>query len=432
MAAVRFGLVKEVVAMAFDTVRTNKMRSGLTVLGIVIGITAIVGMTALIRGFDQSMRDLFATIGPNTIFIQRFGITDLANNEVRELLKRPNLTVSDARALEEQATTLQYVDLELGGSIGPAVQQRVFYRTLKTRPVLVLGTSEFFAEGTRIPFQTGRFFNGTELQYRKNVVVLAYGPYQRLFGEIGTDPIGKTVRVGSERFEVVGAFGKRPTPGGFSLNADDFVVIPNTTYQRVYGLRVARVGNLGTISNIQISVVPREGVSAQAAMDEVQRIMRVRHGLKLDQPDDFDMFTQDSILKLYERVSQAILFALVVISSIALMVGGIGVMAIMSISVTERTREIGVRKALGARRVEILFQFLMEASFLTSLGGILGIAFGSGIGLAIHLVSGFPVSLPWWSFAIGLGFSAAVGLFFGMYPAFKASRLDPIEALRYE
>jgi putative ABC transport system permease protein len=432
MATIRFGLVKEVVAMAFDTVRTNKMRSGLTVLGIVIGITAIVGMTALIRGFDQSMRDLFATIGPNTIFIQRFGITDLANNEVRELLKRPNLTVSDARALEEQATTLQYVDLELGGAIGPAVQQRVFYRTLKTRPVLVLGTSEFFAEGTRIPFQTGRFFNGTELQYRKNVVVLAYGPYQRLFGEIGTDPIGKTVRVGSERFEVVGAFGKRPTPGGFSLNADDFVVIPNTTYQRVYGLRVARVGNLGTISNIQISVVPRDGVSAQAAMDEVQRIMRVRHGLKLDQPDDFDMFTQDSILKLYERVSQAILFALVVISSIALMVGGIGVMAIMSISVTERTREIGVRKALGARRVEILFQFLMEASFLTSLGGVLGIAFGSGIGLVIHLVSGFPVSLPWWSFAIGLGFSAAVGLFFGMYPAFKASRLDPIEALRYE
>jgi putative ABC transport system permease protein len=432
MATIRLGLVKEVVAMAFDTVRTNKMRSGLTVLGIVIGITAIVGMTALIRGFDQSMRDLFATIGPNTIFIQRFGITDLANNEVRELLKRPNLTVSDARALEEQATTLQYVDLELGGSIGPAVQQRVFYRTLKTRPVLVLGTSEFFAEGTRIPFQTGRFFNGTELQYRKNVVVLAYGPYQRLFGETGTDPIGKTVRVGSERFEVVGAFGKRPTPGGFSLNADDFVVIPNTTYQRVYGLRVARVGNLGTISNIQISVVPREGVSAQAAMDEVQRIMRVRHGLKLDQPDDFDMFTQDSILKLYERVSQAILFALVVISSIALMVGGIGVMAIMSISVTERTREIGVRKALGARRVEILFQFLMEASFLTSLGGVLGIAFGSGIGLLVHLVSGFPVSLPWWSFAIGLGFSAAVGLFFGMYPAFKASRLDPIEALRYE
>jgi putative ABC transport system permease protein len=160
--------------------------------------------------------------------------------------------------------------------------------------------------------------------------------------------------------------------------------------------------------------------------------MRTRHGLKLDQPNDFELFTQDSILKLYERISQAILFALVVISSIALMVGGIGVMAIMSISVTERTREIGVRKALGARRVEILFQFLMEAAFLTSLGGVLGILLGSGIGGLIHLVSGFPVSMPWWSFAIGLGFSASVGIFFGLYPAFKASRLDPIEALRYE
>ena len=433
MAAPRLDLFKEVIAMAFDTVRTNKMRSGLTVLGIVIGITAIVGMTSLIRGFDQSMRDLFATIGPNTIFVQRFGVTDFANGaEIRELLKRPNLTVSDARAISQQATTLQYVDLELGAGVGPRQQERVFYRNLKTRPILVLGTSEFFAEGTRIPFLAGRFFNGTELQYRKNVVVLAYGPYQKLFGEAGIDPIGKTVRVGSERFEVVGAFDKRPSPGGFSGNVDDFVVIPNSAYQRIYGIRVARVGNMGTISNIQISAVPREGVNAKDAMDEIQRIMRIRHGLKLDQPDDFDMATQDSILKLYERVSQATLFALVVISSIALMVGGIGVMAIMSISVTERTREIGVRKALGARRAEILFQFLMEASFLTSLGGLLGIALGSGIGLLVHLVSGFPVSLPWWSFAIGLGFSAAVGLFFGMYPAFKASRLDPIEALRYE
>ncbi len=160
--------------------------------------------------------------------------------------------------------------------------------------------------------------------------------------------------------------------------------------------------------------------------------MRSRHGLKLDEPDDFDVATQDAILQLWDQISQATFLALIVISSIALMVGGIGVMAIMSISVTERTREIGVRKALGARRAEILFQFLMEAAFLTSLGGLLGIAFGSALGYAVHLVSGFPISLPWWSFALGLGFSASVGIFFGMYPAVKASRLDPIEALRYE
>jgi putative ABC transport system permease protein len=179
-------------------------------------------------------------------------------------------------------------------------------------------------------------------------------------------------------------------------------------------------------------MLPREEVGLQDALEDVRRVMRIRHGLKLDEPDDFELLTQDQVLKLWDQVSQATFLGLIVISSIALMVGGIGVMAIMSISVTERTREIGVRKALGARRAEILFQFLMEAAALTSVGGVLGILLGSSIGFLIHLISGFPVSLPWWSFAIGLGFSASVGIFFGMYPALKASRLDPIEALRYE
>ncbi len=160
--------------------------------------------------------------------------------------------------------------------------------------------------------------------------------------------------------------------------------------------------------------------------------MRIRHHLRLDQPDDFDLVTQDAILALWDQISQAAFLSLVVLSSIALMVGGIGVMSIMTISVTERTREIGVRKALGARRNEILMQFLCEAVFLTSAGGLLGIFFGSAIGLGVHALTSFPVSLPWWSFAIGIGFSAGVGVFFGMFPAIRASRLDPIEALRYE
>src|SRR5499427_8504736 len=190
--AIRLDLFKEVMAMAFDTVRTNKMRSGLTVLGIVIGITAIVGMTSLIMGFDQSMRDLFATIGPNTIFIQRFGITDFANGaEIRELLKRPNLTLSDARALEQQATTLQYVDVELGAGPGPATMRKVFFHDLKTKTLIVFGTGENFAEGTRIPFLSGRYFTGTDVQYRKNVCVLGNTAYKLLFEPTGTDPIGK-------------------------------------------------------------------------------------------------------------------------------------------------------------------------------------------------------------------------------------------------
>jgi putative ABC transport system permease protein len=431
--AIRASLFAEVIAMAFDTVRSNKMRSGLTILGVVIGITSIVGMTAMIRGFDQSLRDAIGAIGPTTIFIQRFGIESFSSGaEIRQLLKRPNLSISDARALEAQATTLQYVDVELGAGVGPTTMRRVFYRDMKTKNLVVLGTSEFFAEGTRIPILAGRFFNGTELQYRRNVVVLGNTAYKLLFEPSGTDPIGKFVRVGNDRFEVVGVFDKRPSPGGFNVGADDFTVIPYPTFQREFGLRSFSVGRLGTIMNIQISVLPREGVSQAAALADVQRVMRIRHGLKLDQPDDFDLLTQDAVLQLYDRVSQATFFALITISSIALMVGGIGVMAIMSISVTERTREIGVRKALGARRVEILFQFLMEAAFLTSLGGVLGIVLGAAIGWGVHFASGFPISLPWWSFAIGLGFSTSVGIFFGMYPAFKASRLDPIEALRYE
>jgi putative ABC transport system permease protein len=428
----RIALLWEVIAMAFDTVRTNKLRSGLTVLGVVIGITSIVGMTAMIRGFDQSLRGLIQQLGPDTIIMSRFSVTNFINgDELKTLLKRPNLTISDSRAIEAQAQALKTVDVELGGGGPGSTQQRVFFRDQKTKPIIVIGTSEYFQDGTNIPFLAGRFFNGTEVQYRKNVVVLGNTAYKLLFEPSGIDPLGKLVRVGPERFEVVGVYGKRAA-GGIGSGADDFVVIPYTAYQRIFGLRAVRVARNATFMPVQIAMQPREGVTVKAAMAEIEQIMRSRHGLKLDEPNDFNMETQDAFLKLWEKISQATFFALVVISSIALMVGGIGVMAIMSISVTERTREIGVRKALGARRVEILFQFLMEASFLTSLGGVLGILLGSALGWTAHWVTGFPISLPWWSFAIGLGFSASVGIFFGMWPAFKASRLDPIEALRYE
>jgi putative ABC transport system permease protein len=220
---------------------------------------------------------------------------------------------------------------------------------------------------------------------------------------------------------------KRPSVIG---DQDDFVVIPQTTHQVMFGaINTGRGFGSGSAT---IVVVPYKDAPRDKALAEVEEIMRIRHGLKLDEDNDFDLATQDAILKIWDRISSGVFLALVVISSIALMVGGIGVMAIMMISVTERTREIGVRKALGARRQEVLFQFLAEAVVLTSVGGVLGILLGSGVGIGIHLLTGFPVSLPWWSFAIGLGFSAAVGIFFGMVPAYRAAGLDPIEALRYE
>jgi len=248
--AIRFGLINEVIAMAFETVRTNKMRSGLTVLGVVIGITSIVGMTALIRGFDESIRDLMRQIGPNTIFVMRFSAVSFTSGiEVKELLKRPNLTISDMRALEEQTSTLQIVDIQLG-AMGGANMDRIFYRDQKTKPILVFGTSEKFAEGTRIPFKAGRYFNGTELQFRANVCVLGYTAYKKLFEDTGFDPVDKIVRVGSQRFQVVGAFDKRASGGGFLNNVDDFVTIPYTTYQRVYGLKAVRMFRTGTTKGL--------------------------------------------------------------------------------------------------------------------------------------------------------------------------------------
>jgi putative ABC transport system permease protein len=355
--------------------------------------------------------------------------------EFSTFLRRPNLTVSDARAIEAQASTIDLVDIQLGVGGGPPTQERVFYKDLRTRSLVVFGTTEHFQAGTNLAVTAGRFFTGTEVQFRSRVIVLGRNPFQALFEASRTDPIGKVVRLGAERYTVIGVFDKRPGVGGFNAGQDDFVVIPFTAYQRQFGLRGISIGRGragGTLIPIQIAALPREGVDQKDAIADVERVMRIRHGLKLDEPNDFDISTQDAILGLWDTISQATFLALIVISSIALMVGGIGVMAIMSISVTERTREIGVRKALGARRPEILLQFLLEAAFLTSIGGVLGILLGSAIGVIVHFVSGFPISLPWWSFALGLGFSAAVGIFFGMYPAVKASRLDPIEALRYE
>ena len=218
---------------------------------------------------------------------------------------------------------------------------------------------------------------------------------------------------------------------------DDIVVIPESAYRRQFGIKGAHLpfGGRGgdmTMSSIMISALPVPDAPQEQVIQEVETLMRIRHGLRLDDENDFDVLTQDSVMKMFDQISNSIFMALLVISSIALLVGGIGVMAIMTISVTERTREIGVRKAIGARRREILVQFLIEAAVLTSVGGLLGVLIGSAIGLLVNVVSGFPVSLPWWSFALGLGFTAAIGIFFGMLPAWRASRLDPIEALRYE
>ena len=425
-------LVGEVIRMALDTLRTNKMRSGLTVLGVVIGITSIVGMTSLIRGFDESLRDSIRQLGPNTIILSKLSILSISGGaDFDDLLRRPNLTTEDARAIEKLAPSVQYVDAQIGRGPG-AVQERAFYRGERTRPLIILGTTEQFATASFLKLAYGRFFTEPEVLHRRRVAVLGDTPYQALFGAAGLDPVNKKIRIGAIEYTVVGVVGKTASLGGIDTGQDDFIVIPQTTYQAVFGVDATRPLRDGRSIGAQLMIVPREDVSREQAIAEVEEIMRIRHGLKLDEPNDFDIVTQEAAMRIYDQFTQAVFLALIVISSIALMVGGIGVMAIMMISVTERTREIGVRKALGARRQEVLFQFLAEAAVLTLTGGILGIVLGASIGITVNLLTGFPISLPWWSFALGLGFSASIGIFFGMVPAVRAARLDPIEALRYE
>ena len=371
------GLWREVAVMAFDTLRSNKMRSALTILGVVIGITSIVGMTSLIRGFDESLRDMIRELGPNTIIVSKADALSLAAGaDFSELMRRPNLTVDDARAIERLAPSVgSRGHLDGPGSGRPDGRTRVLRRRTDTDA----GRSS--APPSSLPRSTSSSCRSAASSPSRKCCAgggswsSGNNPYQALFAPSGIDPIGKKVRVGAIEYTVVGVLGKRPSP---FPQADNFVVIPQTTHQVVFATNARR--GFGGGSSAQITIVPVEGATRDQAVAEVEEIMRIRHGLKLDEPNDFEIGGQDAILRLWDQISRAVFLALVVISSVALMVGGIGVMAIMMISVTERTREIGVRKALGARRQEILFQFLSEAAVLTSVGGILGILCGAGIG----------------------------------------------------
>ena len=427
----RTSLLTEIVLMAAGTIRVQKMRSGLTILGIVIGITSMVGMTSLILGFDESLRETIQDLGPETIFLAQFsGLSLMSGAEFRELLERPTLTPADARAIERQAAdTVARASVAVGEGGPGSVRSTVSYGGERTLAITIVGASHDYPDVYSLTIDTGRFFTEGEVSHGRRVVALGQGPYEALFPNV--DPIGKTVRIDNQPYTVIGIIGPRASFGGLDGGQDDIAVLPYSAYQRQYGVRLER-SRRGRLQNLIIAVQPRAGVSRDVAMRDVVEVMRIRHGLRLDDPNDFDLITQDAALRLWDQVSRAVFLALVSISSIALLVGGIGVMAIMTISVKERTREIGTRKAIGARRREILWQFLLEAVFLTAIGGVLGIIFGSGIGLGVNYGTGFPVALPWWSFALGISFSATVGIVFGIVPAVRASGLDPIEALRYE
>ena len=414
-------VVGEILKMAWDSLRAHKMRSVLTVLGIVIGITMVVGMTALIRGFDKMMTGQIQTLGSDTPFLVKWGgrlVT--SGEEFRRLMSRPDVTDRDAEAIEELADSVHRVSVMYGQGFPPSVAD-VSYRGNRTRQTIVMGVSPRFIEAGDMELAAGRFLTPIDIGQRSDVVLLGNGPVDTLFPT--GDPINRRVRVKGREYRVIGTIKARQASSIAGDQADNFVIVPASNYRKLYGPEPQ-----GTMVVMRAA----EGYTVDEMGNEVEGIMRARHGLRADELPDFDLINQENLLQLWKDLTTYFFLALVALSSVALMVGGIGVMAIMLVSVTERTREIGIRKALGARRSDVLVQFLAEAIALAAAGGALGAAIGAGVGYAAHKATGFPISLPWWSFAIAVGTSSLIGVVSGIYPANRAARLDPVDALRYE
>lgn len=408
--------VRENVKLALDTLRTNKLRSSLTVLGVVMGVATVMATAAIVQGIrDQIIRTL-EIAGPTTFYVVKvFSQTPLNPDRLPAWIRiRPDVSLREAEAIA-RLPQIRYASL-WAQSFG-----RVEYGGVRTGQATFVGADDGFTEIQGGELITGRWFTRAELRGGTAVAVLDRKFAQRVFGEL--NPIDKTVRLAGRPVKVIGVY---DPPGNIFAppGSETAAIVPFLLLDRQFTI---------DRTNAQfIAVKPRPGVSIEEAQEAVLVTMRSLRGLRPADRNSFDFITQDQILDTFNRITAVFFLVLIVLSSVGLMVGGIGVMAIMMVSVTDRTREIGVRKALGATRREILLQFLVEAATLTGIGGIIGIVFGIGLSMlaaaAVHVEPGVSPVLT----AIAVVVSVSIGVIFGMVPAIRASRLDPVEALRYE
>jgi putative ABC transport system permease protein len=403
----------ETFAVALEALRANKLRSFLTMLGIVIGVSAVIAMVALGRGAQQSVKDRIASLGTTMLTVvpgQQRGPGSIAS-----AADRSRLELQDAQALEDRGAMLVAVQPEMSRSM------QVVWGSHNTNTNIV-GTSANYLEVRRYAIDYGRMFASSEDAARRRVAVLGPQVVSDLGAASGAAIVGETVRINGAQFLVVGVLASKGQTGGFQ-NPDDQVLIPIQTAQaRLMG------GNRLRAINV---LAPNEN-QIPATMAEVTRLLRRQHHLRPEQQDDFSIRNQADFLATLGETTQVFTWLLAGIAAVSLLVGGIGIMNIMLVSVTERTREIGIRKALGATPELILFQFLIEAVVLCMLGGTIGVVLGAGAAGILHSALSWNTSVGASSVAIAFGFAAVVGVVFGVWPARRAAALDPIEALRYE
>jgi putative ABC transport system permease protein len=400
---------RETVVSSIWTLRSHKMRSGLTMLGIVIGTGALVAVMSLIAGLNRSVSTQFQSLGTDMISVAKYPWVQMGDNDEYE--HRKNITIEDAEAVGRLPSV---------GLLAPNVHSRrtLAYEGHEMRFSLVTGTTPEYETIDNFAVEEGRFLTTLDVTRRRTAVVIGADIAKELFGL--TDPIGRRMSVSGRRYEVIGVLAAKGSILGSSL--DDFVLIPITTFQNAFGTR----------RSVVIDCQPKAGVGMDRAIEDIRQLMRARRGVARDKPDDFAINTQSDLMRQYQQLTGVLYFAMTGIVSLALLVGGIGVMNVMLVSVAERTREIGVRKAIGARRRDIMLQFLVESVILTMLGGAVGIGGGAGIAMLVRAVTPLPAAVTLPSLALAAAFALATGLAFGVYPASRAGRLNPIEALRYE